>query len=260
MKLRELWNGGQVTYGGWLTMPNSVSAEIMGRAGWDWCCIDAQHGLIGYDAMVPMLQALTAGGCPAIVRVPWNDPAEIMKALDAGAEGVIVPMINTVEQASAAAGACRYVPRGYRSMGPVRARMLNPAYTVDSGNEVICAVMIETRQAIDNLEAILTQVEGIDAVFVGPNDLSVSMGIRGSSYAGENPEHRDAMEQIGAVAERHGIVAGIMCGSPEVAEQWRRKGFKMLAVGNDIPLLTAAAQLSARRSRALAAEETSAAR
>lgn len=260
MRLRELWNGGQATYGGWLTMPNSVSAEIMGRAGWDWCCIDTQHGLIGYDAMVPMLQALSAGGCPPIVRVPWNDPGDIMKALDAGAEGVIVPMVNTVEQARAAVGACRYVPGGYRSMGPVRARMLNPQYSVESGNEVVCAVMVETRQAISNLEAILTEVEGIDAVFVGPNDLAVSMGIRGSSYAGENPEHRSAMEEIGAVAQRHGVVAGIMCGSPEVAEQWRREGFRMLAVGNDIPLLTTAAQLSAKRCRELAAEQTSAAR
>jgi 4-hydroxy-2-oxoheptanedioate aldolase len=232
----------------------------MGRAGWDWCCIDTQHGLIGYDAMVPMLQALSAAGCPPVVRVEWNDPATIMKTLDAGAEGVIVPMVNSVEQARAAVAACRYAPEGSRSWGPMRARMLNPEYSVESGRDPICAVMIETVEAIASLEQILDQVSGLDTVFVGPNDLAVSMGVRGSSYAGENPEHRAAMERIGELCQARGITAGIMCGSPEVAEQWRRKGFRMLAVGNDAVLLAGAAGAAARRSRELRAEETRAGR
>jgi 4-hydroxy-2-oxoheptanedioate aldolase len=257
--LRELWDRGGVTAGGWCAIPSAFSAELMGRAGFDWVCIDTQHGLIGYDVMVPMLQALTATGCPSIVRVAWNDAATIMKTLDAGAEGVIVPMVNTVADAKAAVAACRYAPVGGRSWGPMRARMVNPEYSVDSGAEVICTVMIETVEALSNLDAILA-VDGIDAIFVGPNDLAVSMGVRGSSYAGEDQRHRDAMERIGSACAERGITAGIMCGSPEVADQWRRKGFKMLAVGNDAALLAGSAAAAAKRGRELAADGTGPAR
>jgi 4-hydroxy-2-oxoheptanedioate aldolase len=251
-RLRDLWDG-RPTYGGWCTIPGSISAEIVGRAGFDWVCIDTQHGLIGYDSMLLMLQALSAAGSPTIVRVQWNEPASIMKALDAGAEGVIVPMVNTVEEAKAAVGACRYSPHGYRSLGPIRPRMLNPAYTVESGQDVVCAVMCETLEGIANLEQIL-EVPGIDAVFVGPNDLATSMGIRGSSYAGQNPEHHAAMEKIVATCAAKEIIAGIMCGTPEVAEHWRRAGYRMLAIDSDASMLTKAAHSDARRCHELASE------
>ena len=252
-RLREVWDG-RPTYGGWCTMPGTVNAEIVGRAGYDWVCIDTQHGLIGYDAMVPMLQALTAAGSPTFVRVQWNEPSAIMKALDAGAEGVIVPMVNTVAEARAAVGACRYSPDGYRSMGPIRPRMLNPKFSVEHGLDVVCAVMCETTEAMDNLDAILTEVPTIDAVFVGPNDLAVSLGIKGSSYAGQDPRHHAAMERILATCQAHGVVGGIMCGTPETAEHWRRAGFRMLAINSDAAMLTAAAQADARRCRELAQE------
>jgi 4-hydroxy-2-oxoheptanedioate aldolase len=251
-RLRGIWDG-RPTYGGWCTMPGSVNAEIVGRAGYDWVCVDTQHGLIGYDSMLVMLQGLTAAGSATMVRVQWNEPASIMKALDAGAEGVIVPMVNTVEEAKAAVGACRYAPDGYRSMGPIRPRMLDPKYSVDSGREVVCAVMCETAQAMENLDAIL-QVPGVDAVFVGPNDLAVSLGIRGSSYAGQDPRHHAAMEQIVAACRARGVIAGIMCGTPETAEHWRQAGFRMLAIDSDASMLTKAAQADARRCRELAAE------
>jgi len=234
-------------------MPGSVNAEIVGRAGYDWVCVDTQHGLIGYESMLSMLQALTAAGSPTIVRVQWNEPSSIMKALDAGAEGVIVPMINTVDEARAAVGACRYAPDGYRSMGPIRPRMLDPQYSIEGGRDVVCAVMCETAQAMDNLEDILA-VPGVDAVFVGPNDLAVSLGIRGSSYAGQDPRHHAAMERIVAACQERGVIAGIMCGSPETAEHWRRAGYRMLAIDSDASMLTKAAQADARRSRELAAE------
>jgi 4-hydroxy-2-oxoheptanedioate aldolase len=252
-RLRDLWDG-RATYGGWCTMPGTVNAEIVGRAGYDWVCVDTQHGLIGYDSMLLMLQALTAAGSPTIVRVPWNEPASIMKALDAGTEGVIIPMVNTVEEARAAVGACRYPPHGYRSLGPIRPRMLNPKFTVDNGQDVVCAVMCETVEGMANLDRILTEVPGIDAVFVGPNDLATSMGIRGSSYGGQNPDHRAAMERIAATCTARGIIAGIMCGTPEVAEQWRRAGYRMLAIDSDANLLARAAQSDARRCRELATE------
>jgi len=105
--LRELWDRGEPTVGGWCVIPSPFAAELMGRAGYDWVCIDTQHGVIGYDQMLPMLQALSATGTPAFVRVPWNQPSDIMKALDAGAEGVIVPMVSSEEEARRAVGACR---------------------------------------------------------------------------------------------------------------------------------------------------------
>jgi 4-hydroxy-2-oxoheptanedioate aldolase len=242
--LRDRWLAGEATVGAWCTIPSSWTAEVAARSGHDWVCIDTQHGLIGYDVMLTMLQAISAGGVPSFVRVPWNEPGSIMKALDAGAGGVIIPMINSVEEAKAAVGACRYPPDGVRSMGPVRAR------DVDSGwRKPLCVVMIETVQAVDRAGEILA-VPGIDAVFVGPNDLAVSAGLD-SSYEASDPEHRRLIEAIARAAHSHGVAAGIMCGSPEVAAQWHQMGFVMLGLQSDTRLLAAASEEIAARSKGL---------
>jgi 4-hydroxy-2-oxoheptanedioate aldolase len=231
--LRERWKAGEPTLGAWCTIPSSWTAEVAARAGHDWVCIDTQHGLIGYDVMLPMLQAISAGGKPSFVRVPWNEPGAIMKALDAGAGGVIVPMINSVEEARAVVAACRYPPAGLRSMGPIRAR------DVDAGwQQPLCVVMIETVVAVSRAREILA-VPGIDAVFVGPNDLAVSAGLE-SSYEGRHPEHRRLIEQIAAAAKENGVAAGIMCGTGEVALQWHQVGFVMLGLQSDTRLLAVA--------------------
>jgi len=233
--LRERWKAGEATLGAWCTIPSSWTAEVAARTGHDWVCIDTQHGLIGYDVMLPMLQAISAGGVPSFVRVPWNEPGAIMKALDAGAGGVIVPMINSVEEAKAAVGACRYPPIGMRSMGPIRAR------DVDSDwQHPICVVMIETVQAVAQARDILG-VPGVDAVFVGPNDLAVSAGLE-SGYEGRHPEHRRLIEAIAEAAHASGVAAGIMCGSAEVARQWHEIGFVMLGLQSDTRLLSAASE------------------
>jgi len=233
--LRERWKGREATLGAWCTIPSSWTAEVAARSGHDWVCIDTQHGLIGYDVMLPMLQAISAGGVPSFVRVPWNEPGAIMKALDAGAGGVIVPMVNSVEEARAAVGACRYPPGGMRSMGPIRAR------DVDSDwQHPICVVMIETVQAVAHARDILA-VPGIDAVFVGPNDLAVSAGLE-SSYEGRHPEHRRLIEAIAEAAHASGVAAGIMCGSGGVARQWHDVGFVMLGMQSDTRLLAAASE------------------
>src|SRR2546430_13039058 len=174
--MRELWDRGQVTVGGWCVMPSAFSAELMARCGFDWLCIDTQHGLIGYDQMTVMLQALAITGTPPFVRVPWNQPDHIMKALDAGAQGVFVPMVNSAEEAQAAVRACRYPPDGYRSWGPIRASLGAPDYSPQLANRsVICAVMVETVAALDQLAEIVS-VPGVDAVFIGPSDSALSMG------------------------------------------------------------------------------------
>jgi len=250
-RLRALLGEGKPAFGGWLALPTSFGAEIVSRVGLDWIGIDTQHGLIGYEAMVAMLQAVAAADCPALVRVEWNEPAAIMRALDAGADGVIVPMVSTVDQARAAVAACRYPPEGIRSWGPVRVRLLDSAYSVASSREPICAVMCETLEAITNLDHILDEVAGIDIVYVGPMDLAVSLGLK-PSYAAEDPDHRAAMESIASTCARHGVVAGVHCGSPEVGEQWRQAGFQILTVVSDIQLLEAGARGASMAARDLA--------
>ena len=240
MTLRELWDGGEVTIGGWCTLPNSFTAELMGRAGFDWVCIDTQHGLPGQDGMVPMLQALEITSTPAFVRVTWNEPDLIMRALDAGAQGVVVPMVNTADEARRAVGACRYAPDGYRSWGPIRAALGRADYSPETANRgVVCAVMIETTQAVENLDEILA-VPGVDAVYVGPSDLAVSLGLQPAADPVE-PAHIEAVERILAGCERHGIIAGIHCGSIEGARRWQQRGFRMLNVNNDATYVRATA-------------------
>src|ERR1700730_17970080 len=242
--MRERWRAGDPTFGAWCTIPSTWTAELASRSGHDWVCIDTQHGLIGYDAMLPMLQAIAAGGVPSLVRVQWNEPGMIMKALDAGAGGVIVPMINSVEEAKAAVGACRYPPDGYRSSGPIRARAVDSEWRL-----LLCVVMIETVQAVSRVDAIL-DVPGIDAVFVGPNDLALSAGVQ-SSYEGSDPEHRRLIETVARSCQAHGVTAGIMCGTAEVALQWHEVGFRMLALDSDTRLLSSASAQIAERAKKL---------
>lgn len=233
--LRERWRAGEATLGAWCTIPSSWTAEMAARSGHDWVCVDTQHGLIGYDVMLHMLQAISAGGVPSFVRVPWNEPGAIMKALDAGAGGVIVPMVSSVVEARAAVGAMRYPPEGTRSMGPIRARDVDPDW-----RRPLCVVMIETVPAVEQADQILA-VPGIDAVFVGPNDLAVSAGLD-SSYEARHPEHRRLIEAIAEAARANGVAAGIMCGTAEVARQWHEAGFVMLGLQSDTRLLAAATE------------------
>src|SRR2546421_714773 len=168
--LRESWKRGQPAWGGWCQIPSTWSAEVMGRAGFDYVTVDMQHGLIGYADMVGMVQAIHAAGTPAIVRVPWNQPDHIMKALDAGAQGVIIPMVNSAEEAQAAVRACRYPPDGYRSWGPIRASLGVSGYSPHTANRrVVVAVMIRTPPRL----AAAGQVPGVaggDAGHAGPPD------------------------------------------------------------------------------------------
>jgi 4-hydroxy-2-oxoheptanedioate aldolase len=245
--LRDRWRSGEATVGAWCTIPSTWTAEVAARSGHDFVVVDTQHGLIGYDVMLPMLQAISTTGVPSLVRVPWNEPGTIMKALDAGAGGVIVPMINSVAEAEAVVGACRYPPAGFRSMGPTRARVVDSDW-----RQPLCIVMVETVQAVEIVDDILS-VAGIDAVFVGPNDLAVSAGLD-SGYEGRDPGHRRMIERIAESAREHHVTAGIMCGTPEVAKQWHDVGYQMLALDADTRLLTtASAQIAERTKKLLSA-------
>jgi 4-hydroxy-2-oxoheptanedioate aldolase len=243
--LRELWDSGRPTLGGWCAMPGAFSAELMGRSGFDWVCIDTQHGLIGHDQMNVMLQALAITGTPAFVRVPWNHPADIMKALDAGAQGVVIPMVNSAEEARKAVGACRYPPDGYRSWGPVRAALGVDGYTPATANRrVVCAVMIETRAGVENADQILS-VPGIDAVYIGPNDLAVTHGLAPSADPAE-PRHIELIEEILDACQRHGVAAGLHCANSDGARKWRERGFRMLNVKSDAVFMREAASATVK--------------
>jgi 4-hydroxy-2-oxoheptanedioate aldolase len=174
--LRQIWRRGEAAVNGWLSIPSAFSAEVMAHQGFDSLTIDMQHGVVDYQVAVTMLQAVSTTPIVPLARVPWNDPAWIMKILDAGAYGIICPMINTRADAEALVAACKYAPRGYRSWGPVRALIYAGADYKDHADEQLLVMpMIETAEAVKNLDEIL-DVPGVDAVYVGPADLSLTLG------------------------------------------------------------------------------------
>ena len=205
--VKARWRAGEVAYGGWLSIPSSLSAELMANEDFDYVCIDMQHGAIDYQLALTMLQAISTTPTMPFVRVPWNDPGIIMKMLDAGAMGVIIPMVNSVEEAQTAVGACRYHPAGNRSFGPLRATMYAGAdYFAHANDEVACIPMIETEQAVESLDDILA-VDGIDAVYVGPADLSITLG-QPPAMANDG-RFEEARLRIAEACKQHGVVAGI---------------------------------------------------
>jgi 4-hydroxy-2-oxoheptanedioate aldolase len=160
-----------------LKIPNTFTAEIMGKAGFDFLTIDMQHGLIDYQIMVSMLQSLGKSNAKILVRVPWNEPSIIMRVLDAGASGIICPMINSKEEAVSFIHASNYPPEGIRSFGPIRAKLAGTFSTISQANqEILKFAMIETQEAIDNLDEI-AKTKGLTGLYVGPSDLSISLGL-----------------------------------------------------------------------------------
>jgi 4-hydroxy-2-oxoheptanedioate aldolase len=246
--VKKIWAEGGGVVNGWLGIPSSVSAEVMTHAGFDSVTVDMQHGLIDYQASVPMLQAISTLDVTPMVRVPWNDPIPIMKALDAGAYGIVCPMINNREEAEKFVGACRYFPQGYRSFGPARAAMYAGGdYASEANDTLITMAMIETLPALGNLDEIMS-TEGLDAIYVGPADLSISLGHPPSGDP-TIPEVLEAMDTILAAAKRNGVVAGSHCASGEMANRLFAKGFQFCTIANDSRLLAlkAAEEIAAAR-------------
>jgi 4-hydroxy-2-oxoheptanedioate aldolase len=229
--LRDLWEAGATTLGSWLTMPSSVSAEVVGGAGFHYACIDMQHGAIDYQTAVSMTQAIVLGGGHPIARVPWNEPGIIGKVLDAGIEGVIVPMVNSASEAEAVVRSARYAPLGARSYGPALAAIRRPNYFAWAATGIAVIPMIETVEALNNLDGIL-QVPGIDAIYVGPADLSISLGLQPANNDGE-VLFDDALAVIVSACTKHGIVPGIHTTTQFVAKRLEQ-GFRMVTVSNDM--------------------------
>src|SRR5471030_3027552 len=171
------WRRGEPSVGAWLSLGNVHTAELIANAGFDWLVIDMQHGLIPYADMLRMLPAISTTETTPLVRVSGNNLPEINKALDAGAMGVIVPLVNTAEEAAAAVSACRYPPDGTRSFGPTRAALYGGrGYATEANGQIACIVMIETQAGLDNLDAIVS-TPGVSGVYVGPADLALALGL-----------------------------------------------------------------------------------
>jgi 4-hydroxy-2-oxoheptanedioate aldolase len=239
--LRAKWRAGEGAVNGWLSIPSSFAAETMAHQGWDSLTIDMQHGVTDYQTAVAMLTAISTTPVVPLVRVPWLDPGIVMKSLDAGALGVICPMINNRAETEKLVGACRYPPRGYRSFGPNRALLYSGLDYPDHADETVLAIaMIETAAAMDNLEEILA-TPGLDAVYVGPADLSYALTGR-FGFDHTEPPLYDAIVHIAERAHAHGVVPGIHCGTPAYARRMLDLGYRLVTAGADAGLLAAGAK------------------
>ena len=249
-RLKQLWDSGTPAVNGWLAIPSGFSAEVMAQAGWDSVTVDLQHGVQDYQSMVACFQAMQSHPVLPMARVPWNEPGIVGKVLDAGAYGVICPMVNTRAEAEAFVSYCRYPPAGKRSNGPIRAGIygVSTSYQSTANQEVLCLPMIETQEAVDNLDAIL-DVPGVDAVYIGPSDLGFSMGLV-PVLDREEPVILDIYKKILDATKRRGLRACVHCGSPAYAKRMIAMGFHLVTISNDSGLMLGAARAAVTAARA----------
>lgn len=231
--MRDHFSNGTVALGGWASMPSPISTEVLAQCGLDYVCIDMQHGLIDYSDTVSMLAALHGHTTTPVIRVPWNTPDHIGKALDAGAMGVIIPMVNSVEECRAAVNAALYAPAGGRSYGPARALPIQGSDYWERANQDVAIIpMIETVQAVDAIDDILA-VDDVTAIYVGPSDLAISMG---HGPGTDEPDFREALDHIVARCEAHGVVPGIHATTATAQDRLERR-FRMVTITADLVAL-----------------------
>ncbi len=239
-RVKELWREGKAAVGTWLSLGNPLVAEIIASMGFDWVVIDTEHGSIDIETTQSIVQAMFATDTVPIVRVPWNDPALIKRALDAGAYGLVIPMVNSREEAVRTVQASRYPPIGFRSYGGPRVRLYGGTdYFEHSNEEIAILVQIEHIEAVNHIDEILS-VEGIDAFFIGPNDLAASMGIK-LGLDNPNPRHIEAVNKVLAAGKKHHVPGGILVSSPEAANERIAQGFQFIGLGSDEGFLRSAA-------------------
>jgi 4-hydroxy-2-oxoheptanedioate aldolase len=236
-RLRAKWEAGEPVFGLWAGIPTSLTAELAAAAGYDYVCVDLQHGASTEATLVSMFQAAQAGGAVPLARLAWNEPWLIMRALDLGAAGVILPLIDNAAEAARAVEACRYPPHGKRSYGPVRAELVVGSASPDElGADALCIAMIETREALDNLDEIAA-TPGLDGLYIGPSDLALALGLPPRPVVGDIDGDRralaDAIEQVRDACAANGLIAGMHCGAGQAASKYADAGFKLITVGID---------------------------
>lgn len=252
LKLR--WQRDEVTLGAWCMIPTSLTAEILAKGGFDWVLVDMQHGCMDYQTAVEMIRAIDLAGITPIVRVPWNEPGIVGRMLDAGAMGIVAPMIQSVDEARRLVESCRYPPAGRRSLGPVRVGARDGLGYVAGANDRIAVIpMIETVEALAAVEGIAA-VPGVDALFVGPFDLSFSLGLPPGDNDGK-PAFDDAIMRVNAAARARGIATAVLS-TAALAPLRAQQGFRMISVLTDSGALAAAAHASLSSARKAISEGT----
>ena len=249
-RMKQAWSCGETVVGGWLQIPSAYAAEVMCKAGYDALTVDLQHGVQDYHSLVACFQAMTPQGPVPLARVPWNEPGIVGKVLDAGAMGIICPLVNTADEARALVKSMRYPPLGSRSHGPIRAGVYGEAgtYYKTANDDVLCIPMIETEQAVRNIDAIL-EVPGIDAVYMGPGDLGLSMGLP-PALDREEPEILTHYETVIRACQKRGVFAGLHNATPEYAMRMSAMGFRYVVLSSDAAILLRAATVEVETIRA----------
>lgn len=224
--LREKLNAGDPCIGTFVMLGHPDVTEILSRMGFDWLVIDGEHSPMGFETMQSMMQAMNGTECTPIVRPQWNDMVAIKRALDIGAHGVLIPWVNTREDAEYTVRACKYPPQGLRGFGPRRAALFDPAYAQTANEELLVIAQIETREAVDNIDDILS-VDGIDSCYIGVMDLSLSYGLQGPNF--EDPEYLAAFDKVLAASEKWKKPVGMYTFANNV--QWAlERGFTLVTV------------------------------
>lgn len=247
--LKKRLQAGKACVNAWLAIPDGFSAETMAQCGWDSVTVDMQHGVQDYQSMVRCFQAMDRHPVTPLVRVPWNEPGIVGKVLDAGAWGVICPMVNTQAEAKALVSYCLYPPKGKRSNGPIRAGAYGEAtpYQATANDEVLVIPMIETQEAIDNIEAIL-DVPGISGIYVGPSDLGLSLGLKPIQDR-EEPQILAIYDKLLAETKKRGQFAGLHNATAGYAAKMIVKGFRFVTIANDSGLMAKAAREAVNQTR-----------
>ena len=232
-RIRQLWREGKPVRATWSLIGDPLIAEMLGNAGVDAVLLDMQHGFtITPERAGACLQAISSTPAVPLVRIPWNDPVHFQYVLDAGAYGVIVPLVNSPADARRAVGACRYPPGGFRSIGPNRVEYYaGPDYFEHANEEIICLVMIEHVDAVEQIDEI-ARVPGIDGFFIGPGDLAISLGLPPGG-GGADPRFAAACRRVLESARAHGLVAGIAPSGPEEARRRFEEGYNFCPFGSD---------------------------
>lgn len=250
--LRSALRAGQPVFGTWLQFGHPAIAEIMARAGFDWVAIDLEHSTIGVETAASLIQVIDLAGCAPLVRLSASDPVQARRMMDAGAWGVIVPSVPSAAEARRIVDAVKYPPQGTRGVGLARAHGYGTRfaeYLQSSHDGSIVIPMIEQKEAVERAEEIVS-VPGVDAVFIGPYDLSASYGVTGEL---SHPLVRAAMARVLAAAAACGKPAGIHVVHPPVAQvaDRLREGFRFIAYGGDMLFLTPALAQAGADLRAL---------
>lgn len=246
--IKDRWRQDEVTLGAWLMVPSPLTAEILSKGGFDWVLVDMQHGCMDYETAVDMIRAIDLSGATPMVRVPWNEPGIIGRMLDAGAMAIVAPMIEGVEDARRLVQACRYPPAGRRSLGPIRVGARDGMGYIATANDRVCVIpMIETAAALEAVEEIAA-VEGVDALFVGPFDLSLALGLPPGDNDGK-PAFDAAIVRINAAARAKGIATAVLS-TQTIAPLRAQQGFRMISVITDSAALAMAGGQSLAAARA----------